>query len=88
MTTGLFLTGPVHAACYADYKAKRENPLQLHYGVVQINANPCRMSDRVRVNVANRLEAAGWLLLQVESVFEDNGLERRKSDAGQYFLRF
>ncbi|HGG65793.1 MAG TPA: hypothetical protein ENK34_14610, partial [Rhodobacteraceae bacterium] len=24
------------AACYADYKAKRDNPLKLHYGVVEL----------------------------------------------------
>ncbi len=25
------------AGCYADYKAKQDNPLRLHYGVAQIN---------------------------------------------------
>ncbi|HKK98531.1 MAG TPA: hypothetical protein VJ928_10125, partial [Marivita sp.] len=28
------------AACYADYKAKQDAPLRLHYGVAQING-PC-----------------------------------------------
>lgn len=79
---------PGQAACYADYKASRDNPLKLHYGVIEINANPCVMSGQVQTTVAQRLGAAGWKLLQVQSVFEDGGLSGRKQDAGQYFLRF
>ncbi|MEQ9037481.1 MAG: hypothetical protein RIE24_03925 [Silicimonas sp.] len=79
---------PARADCYADYKAKQDNPLRLHYGVMRIDTNPCAMSDSVRKSVADRLSAAGWQLLQVQSVFDDSGLEKRKSDAGQYFLRF
>lgn len=79
---------PASAACYADYKAKRENPLRLHYGVIRIDSAPCTMSDTVIATVASRLSAAGWQLLQVQSVFDDSGLEKRERDAGQYFLRF
>ena len=86
---GVFcLALPAQAACYADYKAKRENPLRLHYGVMRIDSNPCAMSDKVRQNVGQRLNASGWKLLQVQSVFDDSGLARRKNDAGQFFLRF
>ena len=76
------------AACYADYKAKRDNPLKLHYGVIQIDIAPCAMSDNAKRTIDSRLSAAGWQLLQVQSVFDDSGLEKRKSDAGKYFLRF
>ncbi len=76
------------AACYADYKAKRENPLKLHYGVVQVDISPCTMSDKVTRQVRQRLKASGWQLLQVQSVFDEGGLGRRKQDAGQFFLRF
>ncbi|MCG6884776.1 MAG: hypothetical protein LJE62_13580 [Silicimonas sp.] len=79
---------PVQAACYADYKAKQENPLKLHYGVVQVDISPCVMSENVRSSVADRLRSAGWQLLQVQSVFDDSGLGKRKRDAGQFFLRF
>ena len=84
----VLLATPLHAACYADYKASRDNPLKLHYGVIQIDTNPCTMSDSVQRTVAGRLGAAGWKLLQVQSVFDDSGLEQRKRDAGNYFLRF
>jgi len=76
------------AGCYADYKAKRENPLQLHYGVMQIDSDPCTMSDKVTGQAAKRLAANGWTLLKIGSVFDDSGLAKRKRDAGQYFLRF
>lgn len=79
---------PASAACYADYKAKRENPLKLHYGVMQVDIDSCNMSEQVRAEVARRLASQGWQLLQVGSVFDDSGLGRRKRDAGEYFLRY
>ena len=82
------LAAPARATCYADYKAKQENPLKLHYGVVQVDISPCAMSDNVTSQVRQRLQSAGWQLLQVQSVFDDSGLGKRKRDAGQYFLRF
>ena len=88
LALGALLALPAEAACYADYKAKQENPLKLHYGVVQVDISPCAMSDSVASQVRQRLQAAGWQLLQVQSVFDDSGLGRRKQDAGQYFLRF
>lgn len=88
-TTALMLLAlPAQAACYADYKAKREDPLRLHYGVMKIDISPCTMSDSVAPTVSQRLASAGWKLLQVRSVFDDGGLERRKQDAGEFFLRF
>ena len=84
----VWLASPLHAACYADYKASRDNPFRLHYGVMRIDTDPCRMSNAVQSAVANRLGAAGWKLLGVQSVFDDSGLGKRKKDAGQYFLRF
>ena len=82
------LAGPAQAACFADYKAKRGNPLQLHYGVIQIDITPCAMSNKAKGAVAARLKSSGWTLLQVQSVFEDNGLGKRKKDAGKFFLRY
>ena len=34
------VAAPAQAECYADYKAKQDNPLRLHYGVVQLQG-PC-----------------------------------------------
>ena len=83
------LTAPAaKAACFADYKAKQDDPLRLHYGVMAVDAAPCAPSAAIEANVANRLDAAGWTLLQVEGVFDDSALEDKKADAGEFFLRF
>ena len=74
------------ADCFADYKAKRDNPLRLHYGVVQI-AGPCT-AGAARDEIASRLERNGWTLLNVVSLFDSSGLEERQRSAGQYYLRF
>lgn len=84
----LFASGPLHAACYADYKAKRDNPLRLHYGVIRLDAQTCSLSDAVTREVGQRLSQGGWELLGVQSVFEDDGLAKRERDAGEFFLRF
>lgn len=81
------LAAPAQAAnCYADYKAKQDNPLRLHYGVAQVNG-ACNKSA-ARNELAQRLSAKGWTLLNVVSVFGDEGLEQRRGSAGPNFLRF
>jgi len=88
LTTLLMLSaGMVQAACYADYKAKKDNPLQLHYGVIELPQAACNGAD-VRPLVAPRLAREGWTLLNVVSVFDDAGLARRKASAGPFYLRF
>lgn len=77
-----------HAACYADYKAKLDQPLRLHYGVIELSDAACRDRSRARDEAAARLASAGWTLLNIVSTFGADGLERRKADAGQYYLRF
>ncbi|SFQ46734.1 hypothetical protein SAMN05421853_106197 [Roseivivax halotolerans] len=75
------------AACYADYKAKRDNPLRLHYGVAEIPDASCSR-DGAASELAPRLESAGWSLLNIVSVFGEDGLEERRDSAGQNFLRY
>ncbi len=78
---------PVMAAdCYADYKAKQDNPLRLHYGVAEITGACDRAT--ARSELAQRLAAKGWTLLNVVSVFGPEGLAQRKDSAGSNFLRF
>lgn len=74
------------AACYADYKAKRDKPLRLHYGVVQINGDCSK--GAARREIAGRIGSDGWQLLNVMSVFDESGLNKRKKDAGPFFLRY
>ncbi len=88
LTAGfLALALPAQAAdCYADYKAKRDNPLKLHYGVIQVQGDCSKKS--AKAEVAARIGADGWTLLNVLSVFGPEGLKQRKADAGPYYLRF
>lgn len=74
------------AACFADYKAKQDDPLRLHYGVAQI-AGACTPANAA-VEIGPRIATAGWTLLNIVSVFDDGGLQERKESAGAFFLRY
>ena len=79
-------TAAAKAACYADYKAKRDDPLRLHYGVVEV-AEACT-AEEAAARLAPLLLADGWQLLEIVGVFDEDGLAEREEDAGEYFLRY
>ncbi|PIV75581.1 MAG: hypothetical protein COW55_05005 [Rhodobacteraceae bacterium CG17_big_fil_post_rev_8_21_14_2_50_65_11] len=83
----IVLASAANAACYADYKAKMDNPLRLHYGVIELPASACSVGAAAS-NIAARLSGGGWQLLEVMSVFDESGLQSRRNRAGQYYLRF
>ena len=83
MLAGLAM--PANAECYADYKAKQDDPLRLHYGVAQVQA--CDTGG-AEAELVPRLAADGWTLLTVLSTFGSEGLDERKDSAGAYFLRY
>lgn len=82
----LLTAAPATAECYADYKAKRDDPLKLHYGVASVTG-ACS-AQAARAELQPRLASGGWVLLNVLSVFDEAGLAERKESAGQFFLRF
>ncbi len=84
----LGLASPASAACYADYKAKQDNPLKLHYGVIELPDADCHDRGRARADVARRIGGDGWKLLNVMGTFGPEGLDSRRSSAGAYFLRY
>ncbi len=84
----LGLASPAAAECYADYKAKKDNPLRLHYGVVKLPNDACSSRRDAADAVASRIGDDGWKLLNVLSVFDDSGLQERKESAGRYYLRY
>ncbi|MEO0381413.1 MAG: hypothetical protein AAF252_14180 [Pseudomonadota bacterium] len=86
LTLSLALSTAAQAQCYADYKAKQDNPLRLHYGVAQVSGN-CSAGNATQ-QLGARLAAQGWTLLQIQSVFGPEGLDQRKASAGQFYLRF
>ncbi|MEO0485586.1 MAG: hypothetical protein AAF092_06715 [Pseudomonadota bacterium] len=83
----LMLTaGAAQAACFADYKAKRDGPLRLHYGVAEVTG-PCSPGN-AQAELAPRLAADGWTLLSVVSVFDASELTEKEENAGEFFLRY
>lgn len=82
------LAGPAAAACYADYKAKRDNPLRLHYGVVELPQAVCGSPGAAEAIVRDRIATGGWELLNVIGTFDERGLEERRANAAEFFLRF
>lgn len=87
LALALLAAVPAQAECYADYKAKQDNPLRLHYGVAAVPDNACSKPAAAAV-LGPRLARAGWTLLNVVSVFGPDGLEQRKASAGEFFLRY
>lgn len=87
LTLSLALAAPAQASCFADYKAKRDNPLRLHYGVVELPDDACTRSAAAGA-IAARIRADGWTLLNVLSIFGPEGLNERKESAGAFYLRY
>lgn len=82
------LAAPAHATCYADYKAKQDNPLRLHYGVIELQDPACKRPKLAEREISSRIAVDSWTLLNVLTVFGPEGLAERKESAGQYFLRY
>lgn len=83
----LALSAPASAACFADYKAKRDNPLRLHYGTIQIRGSACTR-EAAAPQIRARISSDGWVLLNVLSVFDESGLQQRRPNAGRFHLRY
>lgn len=81
------LAGGAEAACYADYKAKRDNPFALQYGVIELPDAACSL-EKAPAEIARRIAVDGWILLKVQSLFGDDSLAQRRESAGDYFLRY
>lgn len=81
------LSGTIaQAACYADYKAKQDNPLRLHYGVTEVRGD-CSVAG-AEAQLRDSLGRDGWQLLNVLGVFDGSGLEERRDSAGEFYLRY
>jgi len=86
LALALAAAAPAGAQCYADYKAKRDDPLRLHYGVAEIRGE-CAPGPAAE-EVARRIAEDGWTLLNVLGVFGPEGLDERRESAGRFFLRY
>jgi type 1 fimbria pilin len=60
------IAAPASAACLAEYKAKRDNPLELFYGTAVVDS-PCTVAA-ARTQLREQLASQGMTLLKVLSV--------------------
>lgn len=83
------LIGPtaLQAACFASYKAKRDDPLKLHFGVAEIAGDDCSVAG-ANEELGPRLKKDGWKLLSIVEIVPQEKLEEVQERAGQYFLRY
>ncbi len=64
------LASAAAADCLVEYKAKRDDPLRLDYGMVAVSGDDCT-AEGVREAVRALLEERGWILLNVLSASRD-----------------
>ncbi len=87
LVLAFLIASPAAAECYADYKAKQDDPLRLQYGVAEVVGAECTRAA-ARAELAPKLAADGWTLVKVLSTFGPEGLAERKASAGDYYLRY
>ena len=73
------------AECFVDYKAKKDGPLQLHYGIMRLSDAECASPNG---SVARRIAVDDWTLLTVMGRLSAAEAQEKKADAGAYFLRY
>lgn len=87
LSLGLAL--PAQAAdCFADYKAKQDDPLKLHYGVVRLSDGACPSAGAAARQISSRLAGSGWQLLTVLTVSSTPPTVEQKNNAGRFYLRY
>lgn len=81
------LAGQASAQCYADYKAKQDNPLRLQYGIIELPQSACASVQAARDYAEPVISRSGWTLLQIESIFDQSEYQSRSANAGAIHLR-
>ena len=79
------VAAPVSAACYADYKAKQDGPLRLHYGVIELDDSLCGDRSRAAAEISRRIAGDGWQLLSVVGILDADAAERKRADCRTVF---
>ncbi|MCC5955763.1 MAG: hypothetical protein JJU07_06645 [Natronohydrobacter sp.] len=82
LLAGLALATQASAQCYADFKAKQDNPLRLQYGIVELPASACGSRQAATDYARPVIARSGWTLLQIESIFDASEFQRRSANAG------
>jgi len=87
MCASAFATS-AQAQCFAEYKAKRDDPLRLHYGIMVLESSVCPAENDAAPLIQARLAETGWKLLNVIGVSKQTPDKTQKANAGEFYLRF
>ncbi|MCT4608271.1 MAG: hypothetical protein N4A70_03610 [Pelagimonas sp.] len=87
LCAALCLPAAAQADCFVAYKAKQDNPLRLHYGVLSLSGG-CPSNSQAQSQADARLRQAGWTLLNVTTVSDSEPSAQMKADAGEHYLRY
>jgi hypothetical protein len=83
----LALATQASAQCYADYKAKKDNPLRLQYGLIELPDSACGSIGAATRYAEPVIADSGWTLLQIESILTKAQFDARTANAGAIHLR-
>jgi hypothetical protein len=83
----LLLAAPAHANCWADYKAKQDNPLRLQYGLIELPSDACGSRAAADAYARPVIARTGWTLLQIESILTPTEAQTRSANAGAIHRR-
>jgi len=83
----LALALPASAACYAEYRASRQNPVQLAYGLAEIRGGACNAQAAAQYLQA-RLAQSGWTLQNVLSTVDSNSAPANAGYTGGHYLSY
>lgn len=83
----LSVSAAAQAQCFADYKAKQDNPLRLQYGIIELPAQACGSVSAARTHAVPIIARSGWTLLQIESIFDPSQFPARSANAGAIHRR-
>ncbi|WP_299923032.1 hypothetical protein [uncultured Pelagimonas sp.] len=75
------------ADCFVEYKAKKDNPLRLHYGILSLQGS-CPSAGQAAGLASRRVSAGGWTLLNVVGLSQNPPSGAKKANAGEYYLRY
>lgn len=85
---GFALAEPAHADCYVEYKAKKDSPLRLHYGIMRLKNGSCPSKSAGASAAKERLARGGWTFLNVVGMSESKPSAKKRSNAGANYLKY
>ncbi|WP_127106179.1 hypothetical protein [Pararhodobacter zhoushanensis] len=83
----LVMALPASAACYAEYRAQQQNPVQLAFGVAEIRGGSCD-AQSAATYLRSALARSGWTLSNIVSTVSSNSAPGNSGYTNGHYLRF